>query len=130
MIAILKGLIDGYKSLQDPATGRWFQVIDRGSDPNNWLETSCSSMLTYAVSRALQRGYVAASYTDIATRGYAGVLQKVSLGQDGLTNIADICIGTGVGDYAFYLARPRATNDFHGLGAFLIMYEQLAPRCR
>src|SRR5260221_6632636 len=97
VIAILKGLIDGYKSLQDPATGRWFQVIDRGSDPNNWLETSCSSMLTYAVSRAVQREYVAASYADIGTKGYAGVLQKISLGQDGLTNVADICIGTGVG---------------------------------
>lgn len=33
--------------------------------------------------------------------------------------------GTNVGDYAYYVARTRATNDFHGLGAFLIMNEQL-----
>jgi unsaturated rhamnogalacturonyl hydrolase len=30
-----------------------------------------------------------------------------------------------VGDYAYYVARTQATNDFHGLGAFLIMNEQL-----
>jgi unsaturated rhamnogalacturonyl hydrolase len=29
---------------------------------------------------------------------------------------------------AFYLARPRATNDLHGLGAFPIMNEQLRRR--
>jgi unsaturated rhamnogalacturonyl hydrolase len=26
---------------------------------------------------------------------------------------------------SYYLSRPRRTNDFHGLGAFLIMNEQL-----
>ena len=43
---------------------------------------------------------------------------------DGLTQLADICIGTNVGDLPFYLARPRAANDLHGLGAFLIMNEE------
>ena len=60
----------------------------------------------------------------IAT-GYQGVLQQIALGSDNRTNLREICIGTNVGDYSFYIARPRATNDFHGLGAFLIMNEQL-----
>jgi unsaturated rhamnogalacturonyl hydrolase len=34
-------------------------------------------------------------------------------------------VGTGVGDLAYYLARPRKTNEIHGLGAFLAMYEQV-----
>jgi rhamnogalacturonyl hydrolase YesR len=42
----------------------------------------------------------------------------------GLARVQD-CIGTNVGSYSFYVAHPRATNDFHGLGAFLIMNEQL-----
>src|SRR5262249_8771423 len=41
----------------------------------------------------------------------------------GLANIADICEGTNVGDRAFYFGRKRNVNDFHGLGAFLIMNE-------
>jgi unsaturated rhamnogalacturonyl hydrolase len=53
------------------------------------------------------------------------VLQEITLGTDGRTNISNICIGTNVGTLPFYLSRPRATNDFHGLGAFLIMYEQI-----
>jgi unsaturated rhamnogalacturonyl hydrolase len=125
VITILQGLIDGIKATQDPATGRWFQVVDKGSDPHNWLETSCSSMFTFAISRAVERGYVAHAYAPVAARGYHGVLQEISIGSDGLTNVADICVGTNVGALAYYEGRKRATNDFHGLGAFLIMIEQL-----
>jgi unsaturated rhamnogalacturonyl hydrolase len=30
-----------------------------------------------------------------------------------------------VGDLAYYFARKRNANDFHGVGAFLIMNEEL-----
>jgi rhamnogalacturonyl hydrolase YesR len=125
LLSILRNLVAGYVQFQDPVTGRWFQVVDKGSRSDNWTETSCSSMYTFVISRAVERGYVDPSLKAAATKGYQGVLAKVSLGNDGLANITDICVGTNVGDYAFYIARTRATNDFHGLGAFLIMNEQL-----
>jgi mannose-6-phosphate isomerase-like protein (cupin superfamily) len=62
-------------------------------------------------------------YEAVARRGYAGVLTKISLDGDGLANITDICEGTNVSDLAYYFARKRNVNDFHGLGAFLIMNE-------
>jgi unsaturated rhamnogalacturonyl hydrolase len=58
--------------------------------------------------------------------GYQGVPAMASVGSDGLTNIEDISEGTNVGDAAYCFGRPRNTNDFHGLGGFLIMNEQLA----
>jgi unsaturated rhamnogalacturonyl hydrolase len=61
----------------------------------------------------------------VARRGYQGVLARLSVGADGRTELSDISVGTNVGTYAYYAARPRAVNDFHGLGAFLIMNEQL-----
>jgi unsaturated rhamnogalacturonyl hydrolase len=125
LLSVLSRLIAGYKRYQDPATGRWFQVVDKGNKSDNWTETSCSSMYTFVISRAVERGYVDTSYKSVATRGYQGVLAKLSLGSDGRTNLKDISIGTNVGNYAYYIARTRATNDFHGLGAFLIMNEQL-----
>lgn len=124
LIDIVRFLAAGYRRYQDPATGRWHQVVDRGGDPDNWLETSASSMYTYTMARGVQRGYLPASYQRVADKGYAGVLRKVSVGADGLTNITDICEGTDVGDLSYYYARARKTNDLHGLGAFLIMNEQ------
>ncbi|MFD8493205.1 glycoside hydrolase family 105 protein [Amycolatopsis sp. NPDC059657] len=124
LIEVVKFLADGFKKYQDPATGRWYQIVDRGSDSKNWLETSASSMYTFMISRGVERGYLDPSYKTVSDKGYAGVLQKVKVGSDGLTNITDICEGTNVGDTSYYYARARNTNDFHGLGAFLVMNEQ------
>ncbi|MFE3414243.1 glycoside hydrolase family 105 protein [Streptomyces mirabilis] len=125
LMGIFRRLAAGLEKYQDPATGRWFQVIDKGARGDNWTETSCSSMFTYALSRGAQQGYLDPHYASVAQRGYQGVLARMSVGSDGRTNLTDISIGTNVGDYAYYIARDRATNDFHGLGAFLIMNEQL-----
>ncbi|MFI8230573.1 glycoside hydrolase family 105 protein [Streptomyces sp. NPDC085900] len=125
LLSIFRRLAAGLEKYQDPATGRWFQVMDKGNRSDDWTETSCSSMFTYALSRGVQQGYLDPHYAAVAQRGYQGVLAKLSVGSDGRTNLADISIGTNVGDYAYYIARDRATNDFHGLGAFLIMNEQL-----
>jgi unsaturated rhamnogalacturonyl hydrolase len=123
LIAVLRALVKGLAKYQDSKTGLWYQVVDKGSLPDNWLETSSSSMYTYTISMAVKRGYVDKSYNEVAQKGYQGVLTKISLGPDGLTNLTDICEGTNLGDLAFYLARKRPTNDLHGLGAFLIMNE-------
>src|SRR6202012_2569357 len=110
-----------YERYQDPVTGLWYQVVDKGSDPNNWHETSSSSMYTYTLSKAVQRGYIAKKYSSVACKGYHGVLTQLSQDEDGSVHIANICEGTNVGDLQYYYARQRKQDDFHGLGAFLIM---------
>jgi unsaturated rhamnogalacturonyl hydrolase len=124
LISQVAQLVKAWAKYQDKKTGLWYQVVDKGDNPNNWLETSSSSMYTYVISMAADRGYVKKSYADVARRGYAGVLTKLSLDQEGQTNITDICEGTNVADLAYYFARKRNTNDFHGLGAFLIVNEK------
>jgi unsaturated rhamnogalacturonyl hydrolase len=124
LIAQVNQLVKAWARFQDNKTGLWYQVVDKGDHPENWLETSSSSMYTYVIAMAVDRGYVNRRYLDVARKGYAGVLTKLSLDSDGQTNITDICEGTNVADLAYYFARKRNTNDFHGLGAFLIMNEK------
>jgi len=124
LIKLVRQLADAYAKYQDATTGLWYQVVDKGDNPANWLETSSSSMYTYVTAMAVDRGYVEKKYASVVQKGYAGVLTKISLDQDGQTNLTDICEGTNVADLAYYLARKRNTNDFHGLGAFLIMNEK------
>ncbi len=128
VLDILRHIASGYQRFQDPVSGRWFQLAAKPTLAGNWTETSCSSMATFTLSRGIERGYLDASYQPAVNRGYQGVLAKVSVGTDGRTNLTDIVVGTGPGNQASYLSRPRATNDFHGLGAFLIMNEQLIRR--
>ena len=128
LLGLLRGLAAGLEQPQDPRTKRWFEVMDKGSLPANWLETSCSSMHAYVLGRAASLGYVEPTYEEAASLGYQGVLDTISLGADGLTNLVEIVVGTHVGDLACYLAQPRVTNDWHGLGTFLIMHEQFNRR--
>jgi unsaturated rhamnogalacturonyl hydrolase len=125
LIEIVQQLAKAYEKYQDPKTGLWYQVVDKGGVDGNWLETSSSSMYTYMMWMGVKRGYLSRHYLDIAMKGYRGVLTKLSIGADGLTNLVDICEGTNVSDLAYYFARKRNVNDFHGLGAFLIMNEEL-----
>jgi unsaturated rhamnogalacturonyl hydrolase len=125
LLTILQKLAGAFAANQDPATGRWFEVLDKGSRSDNWTETSCSAMFIYALSRAVQRGDLDPSYNTAAQRGYQGVLAQLSTGSDGLTNLTNTVTGAAPNVYSYYVARTRATNDFHGLGAFLVMNEQL-----
>ena len=125
LVALVRQLTKAFADFQDKKTGLWYQVVDRGDADGNWLETSSSSMYSYAVWMAVKRGYVDKKYRGVALEGYRGVMSKLSVGADGLTNLSDICEGTNVGDLAYYFARKRNVNDFHGIGAFLIMNEQL-----
>jgi unsaturated rhamnogalacturonyl hydrolase len=124
LIKIVLRLVKDLARYQDPKTGLWYQIVDKTTDPNNWQETSSSSMFTYIIDVAVKRGYVSKKYEKVAQRGYRGVMSKVSVGEDGLVNITDICEGTNVADLAYYYGRKRPINDFHGLGAFLIMNEE------
>jgi unsaturated rhamnogalacturonyl hydrolase len=124
ILTILRNLVAGMAKYQDPKTGRWFQVVDKGSTSGNWTETSCSAMYTYVIDKSVKKGWVDPGYHANAVKGYNGVLGEVSKESNGLVDIKNICEGTDVGNLAYYLARPKATNDPHGLGAFLVMNEE------
>jgi unsaturated rhamnogalacturonyl hydrolase len=125
LIAQVKQLVKAWANFQDKKTGLWYQVVNKGDNPENWLETSSSSMYTYVTAMAVDRGYIEKKYRNVVQKGYAGVLTKISMGrEDGQTYLSDICEGTNVADLAYYFARKRNVNDFHGLGAFLIMNEK------
>lgn len=100
--------------------GRWYQVVDKGDEPGNWLETSCSCLFVAAVCKAVRKGFLSEDYLDIAQKGYEGVIRSLEWEGDDLL-VGGVCVGTGVGDYNHYINRPTSVNDLHGVGAFLIM---------
>jgi unsaturated rhamnogalacturonyl hydrolase len=120
--AILADLVTALAKVQDVATGRWWQVVDKGTAAGNWLETSCSAMFAYGTWWAVTHGLVDASFCTVATKGFQGVLQEVTT--DPAKLITGVCEGTGPGSFAYYAGRSHTQyDDFHGLGAFLLMWE-------
>src|SRR5260370_36015395 len=82
-------------------------------------------MYSYMMWMGVKHGFLPKHYEVVAQKGYRGVMTKLSMGADGMTNPIDICEGTNVSDLAYYFARKRNVNDFHGLGAFMIMKKEV-----
>jgi rhamnogalacturonyl hydrolase YesR len=113
LVALLRRHIRGIARYQG-AEGLWHQLLDR---EDSYLETSCTAMFTYAVARAVNRGYIEPRFALIARRGWEGVMSRIGL--DG--EVSGVCEGTGVGDdLVFYYHRPTPLNDPHGIGAVLL----------
>ena len=113
-------IINALVKYQDENTGFWYQVVDKLDQKGNWPETSCSSLFTYAIAKAIRKGFIDKSYTKYIDLAYRGIINSLTFNGEDLV-ISNICIGTGVGDYQFYIDRPRIENDLHGMGAFLLM---------
>ena len=113
LLALLRRHILGIARWQGP-DGLWHQLLDRA---DSYPETSASAMFTYAVARAVNRGYIEPRYASIAQRGWEGVMSRVH--PDG--QIEGICAGTATSDdLVFYYRRPTPLNDVHGLGTILM----------
>jgi unsaturated rhamnogalacturonyl hydrolase len=105
---------------QDRESALWYQVVDKGDRPDNWLETSCTSLFVYTIAKAVKHGSVQPECLEAAKRGYEGLAKHVRTDEQGRLIIPDICIGTSAGDYAHYVNRPVSDNDLHGAGVFIL----------
>ena len=113
-------IINALLRFQDEQSGIWFQVVDKGDRKENWLETSCSCLYVYAIAKAIKKGLLHSSYFKHIQRAYEGILKYINYEGEDLV-VSNICIGTCLGDYQFYIDRPVIQNDLHGMGAFLLM---------
>jgi rhamnogalacturonyl hydrolase YesR len=113
LLKLLRRHIIGISRYQG-SEGLWHQLLDK---TDSYLETSCSAMFTYAIARAVNRGYVDSRYASIAERGWEGIMTKIH--PDG--KIEGVSTGTGVSnDLVFYYKRPAPLNDVHGIGTVLL----------
>lgn len=113
---------------QDEETGLWYQVVNKGNELGNWLETSCSCMYTYGLSNLLRRGLLDEKYRANADKAFNGIIHHRTSDENGSLIVKGTCIGTGVGDYEHYINRSTVDDDLHGTGAFVLMcteYEKL-----
>lgn len=116
---LVKELLEAVSKFQSEE-GRWYQVVNKGHVEGNWLENSCSCLYVAAICKAVRKGLLPTEYLKAAKKGYEGVIKSLEWDGDNLL-VGNVCIGTGVGNYDYYIHRPTSINDLHGVGAFLIM---------
>jgi len=114
ILSLLQKHIAGLAKYQS-AKGLWHQLLDRS---DSYLETSASAIFTYAIARAINKGYVdAKAYGPMLCLAWNAVATQVNeKGQ-----IEGTCVGTGMGfDPAFYYYRPVSVYAAHGYGPVML----------
>ena len=127
-IDILERTIAAVAHVQDQATGLWWQILDQGDRPGNYLEASGTSMYVYAISRGIRKGYLDAKWQTVANRAFEGLLEHmITIDDEGQVDLHGICSTAGLGgtpyrdgSFEYYISEPILTNDLHGVGAFLL----------
>ena len=128
---ILRATMEAVASVQDP-TGLWYQVLDQGDRPGNYLESSASCMFVYAFAKGARLGYLRSGDRALATRAYDAIVDRfVRATPDGDVAFEGTCRGAGLGpgpagrpyrdgSFEYYVSEPVVTNDHKGIGAFLL----------
>jgi rhamnogalacturonyl hydrolase YesR len=128
LLELLRKNVAGLARVQDPKTGLWFQVLDKGSLRENWIETSSSGMFIYAIHKAVRLKLVEPSYGAIADRAWKGLQATFEQDAAGRPVFTGAVQGMGVqNDVAGYLKIPRLKNSTHGLMAAMIAASEMEP---
>jgi unsaturated rhamnogalacturonyl hydrolase len=118
---------------QDGRSGLWYQVLDKGAEKGNYLESSASCMFVYALAKGVRRGYISSSYLANAERGYRGILSHfVQTGPENEMTLTGTVKGAGLGgdpyrdgSYAYYIGEKVGADDPKGVGALLMASSEM-----
>jgi unsaturated rhamnogalacturonyl hydrolase len=128
IIAIFQRLIEAVGKVQDFSSGLWYQVLDQGERPGNYLEASASCMFVYAIAKAVRQGVLPQSALPAACKGYQGILSHfIRVDAFGRVNVERTCSVGGLGgtpyrdgSYEYYISEKIVTNDYKGVGPFIL----------
>ncbi len=130
--SILSNTLDAVLSFQD-SSGLWYQILDKGGEQGNYLESSCSSMFATVLFKAVRFGIAIGirdteRYLFQARKALDG-LNKKFLRQDeqGQLHLGGICSVAGLGgnpyrdgSFSYYISEAVAEDDFKGVGPYIL----------
>lgn len=131
---LLKEAIDGLLEYQDKESHMFYQVVDKQNKEGNYLETSGSAMISYAILKAVRLNALPDRYQQIGLDIFNGICNKYVTEKDGDLNVGGICLVAGLGpeknlrrdgSYEYYISEPVVENDAKGIGPLILAYSEV-----
>ena len=132
--SIFTELMEHIARYADPSTGLYWQVPDQGGREGNYLETSGSAMMAYAMLKGARLGVLGHEYAAKGQRTFDGIMEKyLTFTEDGL-DLGGICLVAGLGpednrrrdgSYEYYISEPVVANDAKGVAPFVLAYTEV-----
>jgi unsaturated rhamnogalacturonyl hydrolase len=129
---IFEEAILGLLKYQDSETGMWYQILDKGKQEGNYLETSASLMIAYGILKGCRLGHLLKEYRYYGLKAFNGTLEKYLIYSEGNPLLYGICSVAGLGNnpyrdgsYEYYIGEKVVFDDPKGVGALLMVYNEV-----
>ena len=132
---VFMDLMESVSRFADEETGMYWQVVDRAGEKGNYLETSGSSMLAYAMLKGARLGALEKKYAGKGQKTFDGIVKKyLSFDENGRLELGGICLVAGLGPednrrrdgtYAYYISEPVVKDDAKGVAPLLLCYTEV-----
>lgn len=129
LVEIVKRLAKAILAVQDDQSGLWYQVLDQKGRIGNYLESSASAMFCYFLLKCIINSYCSdQKIRSCAEQGYKALLERqIRIDDQGRVHLDGICSVAGLGgkpyrngSYAYYVKEPVVSDDFKGVGPFIL----------
>ena len=134
LAAIFSDLMASMDRYADKETGLYWQVPDQGGREGNYLETSGSAMMAYAMLKGARLGFLAEEYAAKGQKTFDGIADKYLTFTDEGIGLGGICLVAGLGpeknrrrdgSYEYYISEPIVENDAKGVAPFVLAYTEI-----
>lgn len=131
---LLKEIVDGLLNYQDQTSKLFYQIVDKKDEPGNYLESSGSALISYALLKGVRLGMLDQNYQEKGLGIFDGITKLYLKEKDGDLNMGGICLSAGLGpkdnlkrdgSYAYYLSEPIVENDAKGVGPLIMAYTEV-----
>lgn len=125
---IFKDFVEALLQYQDKS-GMWYQVPDKGDKEGNYLETSGSAILSYAILKAVNLKILPENYKNYGIKAFNGIKEKYLKVEGEQLNLGGTCLVAGLGgrdkrdgSYEYYMSEPVVENEAKGIAPFILAY--------
>ena len=127
-----KEAVRGILKYQDPQSKLFYQLVDLPELTGNYLETSGSTMVAYAVLKACRLGMLAEEkYRPAGEEILQAIVNEKLREEDGIWHLTDICLVAGLGpkeerdgSIEYYLSEPIVSDEEKGVGVLMMAYSE------
>lgn len=139
LLDIYRKMIAGILPYMDDETGLFYDVIDRPDAEGNYLETSGSSMVAYAILKGCNMGILLKEkYLPLGKWMMESLMEKMLVEREDGFHLGGIVSVSGLGpadnerrdgSVEYYLSEPVVEDDPKGVGCFFMAYAQYLKAC-
>ncbi len=134
IMEMFKETVDSILKFQDPKSNMFYQVPNFPNKEGNYLETSGSSMIAYAILKGVRLKALPPRYQEIGLKIFEGICNTYLTVKNDDLNLGGICLVAGLGpetnlrrdgSYEYYMSEPVVENDAKGVGPFIMAYTEV-----